>query len=548
VALRCPSRGAARAPLALAAWLLCLSGITTLAQSAPGDFELISVKATAAEAAGSSSVGRSPNFVSADGRYVAFASYSAELVLSDESGNDVFIRDRQAGATYAVSLNSKLGLREAYSPSLSSDGRYVAFETVDEGFARVWFSDWPSGLIKPISVGPSGQDANATSGRLSISGDGQYVAFDSRASNLVFGDTNGWKDIFVRNVSTNRTRRVSVTPAGAQANGNSFGPVISADGRYVAFGSEAENLISGDTDIGGVVLRDRLTGENERLTVDANGKAAIVEAGHPCAMSPDARYVVFFSTAATLVAGDTNGLTDAFMRDRQLGHTERINVSSNGAQANGEGDYFECAISSDGRYVAFASRASNLVPGDISGFSDVFLRDRLTKQTRRISEGIAGAEANADSAAPALSADGGLIVFGSKANNFGLIDTNFDPSASRGGDVYLRERPPATNLTVSPKSLAFGNRVINTTSAPKAITVTNISTAPVAITGVNLAGANPGQFARTHNCGSSLAAGAKCTVNVVFKPTSLGAKSASLKVNGGGGGLRTVSLTGTGIR
>ncbi len=191
--------------------------------------------------------------------------------------------------------------------------------------------------------------------------------------NLVAGDTNNENDVFVRDRQTGTTSRVSVSSSGVQANALSGGAAISADGRYVAFRSYASNLVAGDTNIDpDVFLRDRQTGTTSRASVSNSGVQAN-SGSDSAAISPDGRYVAFRSYASNLVAGDTNIDPDVFLRDRQTGTTSRVSVSSSGTQANG-GSY-GAAISADDRYVAFASEASNLVAGDTNNTYDVFVHE-----------------------------------------------------------------------------------------------------------------------------------------------------------------------------
>src|SRR5262249_22216540 len=222
-----------------------------------------------------------------------------------------------------------------------------------------------------------------------MSTDGRFVAFGSDATNLVPNDTNTSpsrgcatpgcaEDIFVRDRQTGLTERVSVASDGTQADEESFSPAISADGRFVAFGSIASNLARADTNrFTDVFVHDRQTGLTERVSIASDGSQGNGFSGLP-AISADGRYVAFVSDATDLVPGDTNGFADVFVRDRQTGTTERISVASGGTQANnysGPGDHL--AISSDGRFVAFSSRATNLVTSDLNGSQDVFVRDRV---------------------------------------------------------------------------------------------------------------------------------------------------------------------------
>src|SRR5439155_1725953 len=205
---------------------------------------------------------------------------------------------------------------------------------------------------------------------------------DSAASDLVAGDTNGVSDVFVHDRQTGTTERVSVASGGAQGNGSSgligfaFPPALSADGRFIAFVSFATNLVAGDTNAAtDVFVHDRQT-ETSRASCVASGGTEGNAASLGFALSADGRFVAFRSDATNLVAGDTNGTTDVFVHDRQTGATERMSVGSGGVQGNG----FSAgpALSADGRFVAFRSVGTNLVAGDTNGATDVFVHDRQT--------------------------------------------------------------------------------------------------------------------------------------------------------------------------
>src|SRR5256712_380330 len=228
---------------------------------------------------------------------------------------------------------------------------------------------------KRVSVDSHGAQGNGGSFDPAISADGRFVAFDSVASNLVAGDTNAAFDVFVRDRKTGKTRRVSVDSHGAQGNGDSFDPAISADGRFVAFDSVASNLVAGDTNAASdVFVRDRKTGKTRRVSVASHGTQGNGASFGP-SISADGRFVAFTSAASNLVAGDSNEAYDVFVRVRKTAKPSPASLDSHGAQGNGES--FNPAISADGRFVAFRSSASNLVAGDTNGAADVFVRGPL---------------------------------------------------------------------------------------------------------------------------------------------------------------------------
>ncbi len=298
-----------------------------------------------------------------------------------------------------------------------------------------------AGVTTRVSLGPNGRQANGWSRSASVSDDGRYVAFASFARNLVVGDTNECLDVFLRDRVTGTTTRVSVASDGAQADNPCDRPSLSADGRYVAFESWAPNLVADDfgsyTDI---FVHDRLTSRTERVSVSSDGDEANADC-HEATISADGQCVAFSSAASALTPGDTNECEDIFVHDRATGKTERVSVASNGAEANGGS--LGVSISADGRYVAFVSWASDLVPGDTNGIADVFVHDRTTDRTERVSVSDAGAEATGGSESASISRDGRYVAFDSEAANLLPDDTN------DCRDVFVRDRVAGTTQRVS---------------------------------------------------------------------------------------------------
>jgi len=294
------------------------------------------------------------------------------------------------------------------------------------------------------SVDSAALQGNLVSRYPSISADGRFVAFDSSATNLATGDTNGNWDVFVRDLPNGMTTRVSVDASGGQVSGDSRAPTLSADGRYVAFYSLSPGLVSGDTNaVSDVFVRDLLTGSNTLVSVDSSGAHAN-GASTLASISPDGRYVAFLSSASNLVAGDTNNVVDVFVHDLLLGGTTRASVDSAGVQANNA--CFDPSISRDGRFVAFGSSASNLVPGDTNGVRDVFVRDLSNNTTVRASVDSAGTQGNGNCGVPSLSADGRFVGFAGLANNLVPGDTN------GALDVFVRDLQGLTTSRVSVSS------------------------------------------------------------------------------------------------
>ena len=381
--------------------------------------------------------------ISGDGRYTAFESIASNLVPGDTNAStDVFIHDRQTGITERASVGADRTQADKASaqPSIGGDGRYMAFESDasnlvpgdTNGFQDIFTHDRKTEVTERVSVASDGTQADSLSYSPSISADGRYVAFQSEASNLAPGDTNGNSDVFIHDCQTGITERVSVASDGRQANSDSFDPSINSDGRYVAFQSEASNLVPGDSNGNfDVFVHDRQTGITERVSVASDGTQAD-NSSHSPLTSADGRYVAFESDASNLVPGDTNGYQDAFIHDRQTGITERVSVASDGSQADYWSEY--PSISGDGRYVAFTSYASNLTPGDTNASTDIFIHDRLYGTTERVSVAADGIQANSASIDPSISADGRYVAFKSEASNLVPGDTNSST------DVFIHNR------------------------------------------------------------------------------------------------------------
>lgn len=318
---------------------------------------------------------------------------------------------------------------------VSTDGRFVVFQseatTLDPAdsnqVADCFVRDRLLRTTRRFSVTSTGAPANAPSLFPAISGDGRFAAFVSEANNVVAGDTNNAADIFVHELSTAAVTRVSVSSAGAQANGYSHSPVFSEDGRFVAFVSTAGNLVAGDTTAfpnGDIFVRDRLNGTTTRVSVSTAGVEGNGDSSRP-SISADGRFVSFTSLANNLVAGDTNNAHDVFVHDRQTGATTRVSVST-GAVLGDRGSYsFLGALSANGRFVTFASEARNLVTGDANNAIDVFVHDRNTAVTTRVSRLASGPDGNRDAGlSPSISDDGRYVTFTSFASNMVTGDTN----------------------------------------------------------------------------------------------------------------------------
>lgn len=379
--------------------------------------------------------------ISSDGRYVAFASSATNLVSNDTNGvDDIFLRDRLLGTTVRINLGAGGVEANAWSanPTISRDGRYIAYEsaatnlvsTATNGLYQVFRYDTLAGTTVHVSKSTAGVQGSGSSAFSAISNDGRFISFTSHATNLVSGDTNARPDVFRRDVVSNITTRVSVTNSGGQSNHTGFWEWditsdISGDGRYVLFRSNATNLVSGDTNAAyDLFVRDTTGATTKRVSLTNSGAQAN-GASNMGSISADGRYVAFSSVATNLVTGDTNLAEDVFVRDRTSNTTARVSVNSTGAQTPaGELGSRSPSISDDGRYVAFTSYATNLVSGDTNAVADIFVRDRTTDTTTRESVSTAGVQSDDHSNAPKMSASGQYFSFVSGATNLVSGDSN----------------------------------------------------------------------------------------------------------------------------
>ncbi len=443
--------------LRLAAASLTVAGLLAASPLAAGAAvtELVSVDF----AGGPANESSNPGAISADGRHVAFTSFASDLVPGDTNGStnlfagiDVFVRDRATGVTERVSVSSTGAEADnsSSSPAISADGRFVAFASGasnlvagdTNGGTDVFVRDRRSGTTERVSLSSAGAQGNNESFAPALSGDGRFVAFTSTASNLVPGDVNGLLDVFVHDRQTGATEPVSVSSTGAQANGINEFPSVSADGRIVAFHSQASNLVARDTNgSDDVFVRDRAAGTTERVSVASDGAQGNDHSRvHQQALSADGRLVAFQSLASNLVPGDTNGQSgtplagqDIFVHDRARGATERVSVSSSGQQAVLSQSP---SINAGGRYVVFDAHDSSFVPGDEQVGADLFVHDRQTGELELVNVSNLGERGGAGGPA-SISADGRFVAFSTLAPNLVAGDTNGH------ADIFVRDRAPA---------------------------------------------------------------------------------------------------------
>ena len=383
--------------------------------------------------------------VSGDGLLVVFESSAANLAAGDSNGvGDVFVRDRSTGTTRIVSVDGFgfFGTQESANARISADGRYVAFESWSDewdpndtnGWLDVYVKDLLAGTMERVSVDSAGQEAFRASRSASISADGRFVAFDSRAQ-LAPGDSNfNVDDVYLRDRQLGTTVLVSVDSSGAQGVGPSRNPSVSADGRYVAFESSAALDPLDVNGIPDVYVRDVVAGTT-RLVSAHPLQGVGDDASFAPAISGDGRFVVFESDATNLSsAPDTNHTRDVFLWDAIGGVPERISAGPGGVQADGPS--LRATISADGARIGFESYAQNLVAGDVNGLPDAFVFDRVDGVTSRASLDGENLEANDASSYVEFSGDGAVVVFTSLATNFVAPDTNL------GEDVFVRTAVP----------------------------------------------------------------------------------------------------------
>ena len=409
-------------------------------------------------------VSHSP-WIAPDGRWVAFDSDATNLAPGDSGLYwDIFVHDLETGETTLISkgyLGDEANQRSK-SASVSPDGRYVVYDSLASnlvpgdlgGHYDVFIYDRQNDTTTLVSVDSSSTQGDDNSQYPAMSTDGRYVAFQSDAGNLVGGDSNGETDVFVRDLQTNTTTRVSVSSLGAEGNDISEHGVMSSDGRYVAFPSAATNLVSGDTNgKDDIFLHDRDTGQTTRVSVSSGGAQGDNDSSTP-KISSDGRYVCFTSYATNLVPGDTNAQLDAFVHDRNTATTTRVSVDSSGIQGNASS--YCSGISADGRFVSMVSGASNLVGGDTNLTYDIFVHDRETGETVRVSTAADGTEGNDLSTGGVITDDGRYVSFGSAASNLVAGDTNgFDDAF-----VYDRSSDFTLDKTVDCDTPTVGDDVV----------------------------------------------------------------------------------------
>ncbi|MCE9594680.1 MAG: hypothetical protein K8S98_10855 [Planctomycetes bacterium] len=326
---------------------------------------------------------------------------------------------------------------------MTRNSQFIAALTVVSSLATARVNaQAPTELASQSSAGLQGDTATSAQLGISLSDDGRFVAFASAATTLDPGDVNGMIDVFVRDRLLGTTELVSVSTGGTQGDAASTNPSLSDDGRFVAFDSGAANLVAGDTNgFADVFVRDRLNGTTVRISVPQAGGEGNGFSSVP-SISGDGRFVSFVSAATNLVAGDTNANPDIFVSELATGVIVRASVGSGGLQGNS--DSYQSALSDDGSTIAFVSRSSNLCANDVNATFDVFLRDLVAGTTTLASPAPGGGTPSSGAGGSlAFSGDGQFVAFTSGSSDLGIPQfTN---------EIFVFERATGT-LSIASKS------------------------------------------------------------------------------------------------
>jgi len=322
--------------------------------------------------------------ISGNGRYFVFTS-STPLAASDTTigDDDIYIHDLQTGTIKHVSTPATGTLGGVSGePAISNDGNFIAFEnTQPRAATTLQLKNMTSGAMTAISTDSTGAVANGKSFGVSMSSDARYFAFTSGATNLVATDANGKDDIFVKDLQTGAVINASTLKDGTQADAASAGADLSDDGSVVVFNSKATNLSVEAGVKDRVYAKSLADGTLTLVSVSAGGLIANGDS-YSATVSSNGRFVAFTSKANNFSDGDFSANGDIYLKDLQTGRVTLVSADANGNGMEGESDH--ASISADGRYVIFESTA-NLTPGDGDGKTDVFMKDTATGAITRLS-------------------------------------------------------------------------------------------------------------------------------------------------------------------
>jgi uncharacterized repeat protein (TIGR01451 family) len=490
--------------------------------------------------------------ISGYGRFVAFVSLADNLVPEDTNGfADTFVHDRLTNVTERVSVSNRGRQGNEHSgligvaayPAISGDGRFVAFVSQADNLvskdnnvnADVFVRDRLLGTTERVTVNSAGEEADIGGEGPAISADGRFVVFQSQAQNLVPGGNPFLfvDQVYIHDRETGATEIISVNAAGEPGNSLNVQADISADGRFVVFSSFADNLVPEPQSSNlQVYLRDRVTGTIELITENAAGEAGDGASVNP-SVSLDGRFVAFQTNSGNLI-GDGNFESHILVKDRVTGTFERVSATSTGEPADLLSEHPD--ITPDGRFVAFFSLATNLVPSDTNNRRDIFVRDRLTGTVVRVSVSTAGEEGNSESQWPTIADDGLVTAFQSSADN--LV-----PNAN--GGIFVHDDRAAADLSVtksdSPdpvsKGAALTYSIVVTNNGPgSAADVQLTDSLPANVQFVSAA-STAGSCAQT---GSTVACnlgqvsnGASVTVTIIVTPKKAGTVTNTVQVSSG---------------
>lgn len=508
----------------------------------------------------------------ADGCVVGFKSAASNLIANDGNDHiDVFVRDRKAGVTERVPPLPATGSDPndgSFPPALDGDGGIVAFGSAATNLVLLPgdFNHSPDLFAYNRALGVTevltlvlDQNGEGRGGggvkdlACTISPDGNLVVFTSSADDLVSNDANETNDVFVVGRNTGVIELISVATVGASqeraADGPSAGGVVSDDGCIVAFYSDATLLTAGDTNgFRDVFVRDRCARTTERVSVSSTGEQAngpSQASGGLVTISADGRYVAFASDATNLVPGDNNGVTDVFIRDRAAGTTVRVEppegcTTGGGAALEPAGFSDAPSFSADGRFLAFVSAASNFLIGDTNGVADIYVLDRTSRLIARVL-GEGDVQPNAASSAPHISSDGNWVAFQSDASNLVAGDTN------NVADVFVAVNPflsggPIPGVTPLPTCTPTLTPTFNTPTPSPTITPTPSLTSTVSQptatstrTATSGGGGTPTPTS-TPPPGSPTASATSATLTPTARTATPTAPTSTPTTSGGGGG------------
>jgi Tol biopolymer transport system component len=383
--------------------------------------------------------------LSQDGRIIAFES-AAQLVNADDDFNfDVYVRNIGTGRTEMVSIKSNGSPGhddESQSPEISANGRLVVFQSAMDNLvpndentgSDVFLYNRKSNKVRRMSVSTNGEEAEGSSTEASISPNGRYIAFVSDADNLIGNDGNGAPDVFVKNRLSGVTRRASIRSNGNEGSAPSERPSVADDGS-VAFSSDADDLVASDDNGSRDTFVHKFSNGNTRLvSVAPNGDEGD-GGGWEASISRDGDSVTFLSQSSNLVAGAGDDHQDIFLHRLPTGKTRLVSKHSNGTFGNADSTVFQGALSYNGRYVTFSSASDNLVNGDTNGVIDMFWHDMKTGKTKLVSKTYNGTDLSSEADEGSVSGNGRFVAFDSPATNLVPNDGNNSRDVFRRGPL-----------------------------------------------------------------------------------------------------------------